>query len=231
MLTIADIKALLAAQPGPIMNGPVLAAGQLKKSDGLEVDYAIHGGWNLQVANACDDQWGMFNGELIKFIAAKNLDQVELAKVLENVQLDDSHWEWLKKTIAYRGDEYVWFFLMAESQPQCACLIYHPKDSVIDGQDIFYIEYVAVAPWNRVNPMIGRRFKGVGRLMVDFVRDYAVTALGLRPGYCLHALPKAVPFYQSLGMVAYPDRDKGNLPYFELPMTSCPPIAGVSNGL
>lgn len=231
MLTIADIKALLDAQPGPIMNGPTLYAGQIEKSDGMLVDYTIHGGWNIQVANACDAQWGAFNSELINFITSQNLDEAALVAVLENVQLDDSHWEWLKKSLAYRSDEYVWFFLMAEEQPQCACLIYHPKDSVIDGTNIFYIEYIAAAPWNRSNPMVDRRFRGIGRLMIDFVRDYAVQVLGLRPGYSLHALPKAVPFYLSLGMVAYPVRDKGDLPYFELPMTSCPKAAGVANGL
>ncbi len=225
MKTIADIKAMLAAQPGPILNGPALAQGQLLRSDGVEVAFGIHEGWNIQLANACDDLWGDFNVQLLEYIQSQYHSGVDVTQMIESVQMDDSHWRWLEKAIAYRSDEYRWFFLMAESKPQGACLIHFPKDSAIDGQNIFYIEYIAAAPWNRTNPIAPRRFSGIGRALVNFARDYGVNELGLRLGYCLHALPKAVPFYLSIGMLHFPVRDKDNLPYFEMP-----PLVPAANG-
>lgn len=65
--------------------------------------------------------------------------------------------------------------------------------------------------------MRAREFRGVGTLLVKLVGHYAINSLGLRPGYSLHALPKAIAFYEGLGMIPFPHLDKGNLPYFELP--------------
>lgn len=231
MITIADVKAMLAAHPGPIMNGPELAVGTLKRFDGVEVEYKLHGGWNIQLANACDDLWGAFNLELLSYISSQKSAGVDVNQLMNSVQLDDAHWQWLAKSFHYHSDDFRWFFLIADGQPQGACLIYFPKDSAIDGQNIFYIEYVATAPWNRQNPIAERRFKGVGKLLVDFARDYGVQQLGLRYGYCLHALPKAIPFYLSVGMVAFPIRDKDGLPYFELPPPAGIPANGVTNGV
>lgn len=231
MFTIADVKAMLAAHQGPIMNGPELALGNIVRDDGSDVEYKIHGGWNVQLANACDDQWGEFNVQLLEYIKARQVEGADVDQLMDNVQLDDAHWQWLAKSFHYKTDDFKWFFLMADQQPQGACLIYFPKDSAIDGQNIFYIEYVAAAPWNRHNPMAARRFKGIGRILVDFAHSYGVDQLGLRSGYCLHALPKAVPFYLSLGMQAFPNRDKNNLPYFELPPQQGIAANGVANGL
>ncbi|TBV72281.1 GNAT family N-acetyltransferase [Pseudoxanthomonas winnipegensis] len=230
MVTIADIKAMVAAGPGPVLNGPPLAEGQLHRFDGVDIPYGIHEGWNIQLANACDDQWGAFNIQLLEHLASQRDAGIDMTPIMEDVQLDDAHWRWLAKSVLYTTDEYRWFFLMAEGTPQGACLIYFPKDSAIDGQSIFYIEYIAAAPWNRQNPISERRFRGVGTILVDFAKEYGVHQLGLRLGYCLHALPKAVPFYESLGMLAFPERDKDDLPYFEMPPTT-PPALGVASGL
>lgn len=234
MITIADIKAMVAAVQGPLVDGPALSQGLLTRFDGVEVPYGIHGGWNIQLANACDDLWGAFNIQLLDYIATQRQAGADISEVMNDVQLDDAHWRWLAKSVHYMTDEYRWFFLMAEGEPQGACLIYFPKDSAIDGQNIFYIEYIAAAPWNRQNPISKRKFKGVGSLLVDFAKDYGVQMLGLRYGYCLHALPRAVPFYESLGMLAFPERDKDELPYFEMPPAAPVPqalVLGAANGL
>jgi hypothetical protein len=234
MVTIADIKAMVAAAPGPVVNGPPLAQGQLVRFDGVLIEYGIHEGWNIQLANACDDLWGDFNVQLLEHLAAQSRAGVDMTQVMEEVQLDDAHWRWLAKSVHYMSDEYRWLFLIADGTPQGACLIYFPKESAIDGQSIFYIEYIATAPWNRHNPISEKKFRGVGTILVDFAKSYGMNQLGLRLGYCLHALPKAVPFYESLGMIAFPDRDKDNLPYFEMPPIAPPPpvpALGVANGL
>jgi hypothetical protein len=221
MLTISELKAMLDAYDGLIVDGHELSSGNLEQDTepGTKpsVFYKVFEGWSPLIAHTCDKQWSEFNERLLEHIRGMNLADQDLDEALENIQLDDSHWRWLNKSIIHRGDAYRWFFMVAEEKPQAACLIYHPKDSAIDGEPIFYIEYVAVAPWNRKNPMEVRRFKKVGSTIVQCASEYAITKLGLRPGYCLHALPKAIPFYESLGMKPFSDHDKADLPYYELP--------------
>lgn len=215
--SIQDVRALLA-QTGPIFaSESPLKIGSLKKTSGTGVAYELRLGWDPYIANMCDETWGVFNVHLLSHIEQLNLPDPELQELLNNVQLDDSHWCWLKKSLAMKGDEYKWFFLMTEGFPQAACLIYHPKPSAIDTQGIYYIEYLAVAPWNRKNPMQEQIFKGLGKLMILHISDYAENHLGLRPGYSLHSLPKAAGFYAAMGMLRFPMHDKGPLPYFETP--------------
>ena len=46
---------------------------------------------------------------------------------------------------------------------------------------------------------------------------FAVSRLGLRPGFCLHSLETAEGFYTRLNMVSVTGREDGGLRYFELP--------------
>ena len=221
MTSIADIKAMLDAITAPIYMGVVISAGVLHGSTGGQVEYQFFHGWDVTLAHACDNSWGAFNLQLLAHIKGLSLDPSALSAVLNSIQLDDNHWSWLNKSLAFKGEQYRWFFLVAEGYPQAACLIFHPKPSAFDGGGIFYIEYVAVAPWNRKNPMASRSFRGIGTLIVSLVSSYAVNALGLRPGYSLHALPKAIAFYETLGMQRFPYLDKDDLPYFELSFEKC----------
>ena len=81
------------------------------------------------------------------------------------------------------------------------CLIYHPKASVLDPGDIFYVKFVAVAPWNRTCDLRPREFRGLGEIILRAAQRFAVNELKLRPGFCLHSLPKAEGFYTKLKMV------------------------------
>jgi hypothetical protein len=213
---IAHIRDLLNAQ-GPVKSsGNVIAAGTLTKFDGSLVAFQLCEGWDMPLANRCDATWGTFNVRLMRHIRNLQLSGPELHDVINQVQLDDSHWRWLNKAVARRGDEYRWFFLMADEEPQAACLIFHPKPSAEDGRHIYYIDYLAVAPWNRANPMDPQTFKGLGKLVIRHVADFAEAHLGLVPGMCLHSLPKAEAFYQKMGMKRFPSHDKDGLPYYEL---------------
>ena len=216
-----DIKAWLDAGGVPPTSSEVIARGILQAENGDGRAFALHFGWDLSIANSCDDTWGSFNVRLLRHIFNLKLSESELASVLADVQLDDGHWKWLQKSLVYRGDQYKWFFILAEGYPQAACLIFHPRPSAIDNAPIFYVEYVAVAPWNRVNPLAPRAFKGLGSQIIRAASDYAIGVLGLRPGYSLHALPKAVAFYEAVGMLRFPDNDKDGLPFFELPEGMC----------
>lgn len=216
-----EIKDLLASEdPLEFAERDTITTGQLTSSDGSQVPYRILLGWNLALANRCDDTWGTFNMSLMRYIKAQGYTPKQLDAVLAGIQIDDDHWRWLEKSLAGKDAAYKWFFLAAEGEPQAACLVYHPKPSAVDGQGIFYIEFLAVAPWNRHNPMSEQAFKGVGTAVIRAACVYAIEVLHLRPGFCLHAIPRAVGFYQSIGMTQYPAHDKGVMPYFEMPQNS-----------
>lgn len=205
----------LDAAPADISSHNVISKGTLKGSSG-DVEYSIHLGWDLVIANLCDRTWGAFNVALMRHIRELEASGTDIAPILAAAQMEDHHWRWLNKTFAFRDDCYKWFFLVAENYPQAACLVNHPKNSVSGAGDIFYVEYIAAAPWNRENIMAERVFKGVGPKLLDRIIKYAKEDLKLSPGFSLHSLPQAVPFYQEkLGMTAFPHYDKDGLTFFE----------------
>jgi hypothetical protein len=220
-MKISEIRALLAdINPLELTDCVCLATGNLAARDGKTKPFELLLGWNIGLANRCDNTWGVFTTQLVRFIRKQNYTEDQLKSVLAEVQFDDSHWRWLEKALHSKSDEYKWFFLMADGEPQAACMIYHPKPSAFDGQGVFYIEYIAAAPWNRKNPMADQAFIGIGHLMVREVSRYATKTLSLRPGFSLHALPRAAGFYESIGMSRFPHLDKGTMPYFEMPTNS-----------
>lgn len=193
-----------------------------------DVDFEIFHGWNIIYAMQCDRNWGAFTLKLLKGISDKNYSEDELNEVLSKVQLEDSHWDWFKKSIGFTGDEYEWFYLTVDNKPEGACLIYHPKESAIDNSNnIFYIEFVAVAPWNRGNPLYDIKFKGVGTKLIQTALKYSVDNLGLVYGFSLHSLPQAAGYYEHLGMIGFDGRDKGRLAYYELPKDLAESLAGL----
>jgi GNAT superfamily N-acetyltransferase len=203
-----DTAAIMIAQDSIISTGVLAGAGGA-------VSFDVYAGWNLSIARLCDRAWGTFNVELLRQIRKIETSGKDVTQILDSAQLEDHHWRWLDKTLHYRGDNYKWFFLFAENYPQAACLIYHPKKSVVGAGDIFYVEYIAAAPWNRDNVLAERIFKGVGPKLLDSVITYTKDKLNLRPGFSLHSLPKAVSFYEKIGMTCFDQYDKDGLKFFE----------------
>jgi len=216
MITVEDIKNALEAGFLPIQSN-VIKTEILKARDGRDVECELHYGWDVAKCYAIDSEWGPFNVRLMGWVESQNFDNERLNEVLDNIQMDDGHWEWFVKACAHIANEFHWFFVMAENKQQAACLIYHPKQSPIDGVEIFYIEYIAVAPWNRENPMEERIFAGLGSWLVKSIIEYVTKTLNFGHGFSLHALPRASGFYIKIGMQRYPDLDKGILQYYEMP--------------
>lgn len=212
--TIDDIRRALDAAPPEISSSGIISKGTLTGRTG-PVDYTVHLGWDLLIANLCDRTWGTFNIALLRHIQQLESQGIDINPLLESAQLEDNHWRWLDKSLHYRGESYKWFFLIAENYPQAACLIYQPKASVAGAGNIFYVEYIASAPWNRENALAERTFKGIGPKLLERVISYAKDDLKLHSGFSLHSLPKAVQFYQKLGMKAFPQYDKEGLKFFE----------------
>ncbi len=205
-----------------------IETGNVTNNVGEPVKYEINHGWDILSANSCDRQWHLFNIELFEYIEEQGYSEEELDSVLSGIQIHDLHWDWFKKSYVYSGDEYEWFYMFANGTPQGACLIYHPKDSIIDSQNIFYIEFLAVAPWNRDNPITEREFKKIGSIIIKCVLNFAVNTLHLKQGFSLHSVPQAKGFYEKIGMENYSARDKGDLAYFEMPRAKATEMLGVA---
>ena len=75
-----------------------------------------------------------------------------------------------------------------------------------------------MAPWNRDCDLRPREFRGLGKIILRAAQRFAVKELKLRPGFCLHSLPKAEVVYKKLKMVKVDGKeDAESLAYFELP--------------
>lgn len=216
-LTLEQLrKALLSGELKP-SEEDIIAGGVLTNSVADEVGYAVHCGWDIVKALTCDKEWGRFNIRLLAFIEETYGDEKLRNEALAKSSLEDHHWNWFQKAATYSSDEYRWFFLYAEGLPQAACLIHHPKKSVLSAGNIFYVDYLAVAPWNRRNVMQNRIFAGVGTRILKHAVEYCRDSLNLMPGFSLHALPGAMTFYEKIGMLREESMDNGILAYYEMP--------------
>lgn len=215
MKTVEEIKKLLEQGKTGYSPSEKISSGTIKALDGTIYSYEIVQGWNIGLAMQCDQDWGRFNIELLEFI--RQADPVTQIDLLESSQLEDVHWNWFNKHKHCYSEQYVWFFFIVDSKPQGACLVYYPKQSVETEETIFYIEFLAVAPWNRPNHMRRQQFKGIGSLLLKNVIQYAEYELGIVKGFSLHSLPKAEGYYEKIGMKRYEAHDKNGMGYFEMP--------------
>jgi hypothetical protein len=195
----------------------LLKEGHLEDPDSKNIAYQVLHGWNPMHSLECNSLWSSFNMQLFENLRKLDVPDHELGKILSSLQVEDHHWDWFNKSRGMQGDEYEWFFTYAEGKPQGACVIYHPRASKLSDGDIFYVEFFAVAPWNRTSRLHERQFRGVGTLLLRAALAYSIDVLMLKPGFALHSLPQAVGYYERLRMVRSEDHDKDVLIYFELP--------------
>ncbi len=197
-----------------------IESGLLMHISNTDVPSKVVHGWDLRSSAECDQLWKKGWITLLDQIQQTEPDKTKQAEILSSISTEDFHWDWFAKAINYNTDEYEWFHLYAEDKPQAVCLIYHPKASALEPGDIFYVKFVAVAPWNRNCDLRPREFGGLGAIILKAAQRFAVTELGLRPGFCLHSLPGAEGFYTKLKMVKVAGKeDAQSLAYFELSET------------
>lgn len=193
---------------------------------GQSYPYQIHRGLTPALVIQLHEQWGAEKANILKQILKGCPKAAEDSKLFyEQILLyglADFGWRWLDKAMVLNTDEYYWFFLKADEKIQAVCIIFHPKESRLDGERIFYIDYVASAYWNRDRPGYAKQFGSVSRILIAHASHFAITNLGYRPGFSLHSLPTAESYYKGLGMIEYEaDVTKENLRYYEAP----PPVA------
>ncbi len=192
--------------------------GELVHVSKNKVPYKIIHGWSLKSSLECDAVWKQDWLALFKQIQQAQPDETKQNEILASISTEDIHWDWFTKAVESSTDEYEWFHLYADGKPQAACLIYHPEASALEPGDIFYVKFVAVAPWNRTCEIRPREFSRLGEIILRAAQRFAVKELGLRPGFCLHSLPKAEGFYTKLKMLKVAGKeDSQSLAYYELP--------------
>jgi hypothetical protein len=220
-MTIEDIRRHLATSSlQTTQKQEKTHVGTLTDHLGTVVDFEILCGKNPSLASQCDLEWAEFYKSLLDYFA--RLSPEDRLTQAQGVQLNSKHWDWLKKTIRYQGANYYWFFLMAESRVQGVCLIRQPEASKLERGDVFYIEYLASAPWNLANPISPKIFSGIGTQLLQAIILYAANTLGLKYGFNLHALQQAEGFYEGkLNMQHLAQHDKTEngrvLKFYELP--------------
>jgi hypothetical protein len=143
---------------------------------------------------------------------------VDYKRELQNdIMLEDYHWNWPKKALFYNTSGYDWFFLKTSEGIQSVCLTFHPKESIVQIINIFYIQYLASAPWNRKSTLHERMYHGVGKEILKQVQIYLLKTYHYSYGFSLHSLPQAQCFYESLGMINFPEyNDNNGLLFYEI---------------
>ena len=194
-----------------------IAKGILGRSDSSQIPFQLLYGRDLALTKRSEIQWGKFNIETLEYIE-QNIPDDQLEKILQSLQPEDSHWNWFKKSLYYNQEGYEWFYLLAEDEIQGMCLVYQPKESVINTGKIYYIEYLAVAPWNRDTLVSKRRYFKVATTMLALITKFLQEAKSLTPAFALHSLPQATGFYEYLGMKYCSEKDKGELKFYEIPI-------------
>ncbi|KEA51773.1 hypothetical protein DT73_16120 [Mangrovibacter sp. MFB070] len=211
----------------------IIEEGIIKKNDGSSAHYSISFGWNLIKALICDKKWKEYRIRMLTYLE-ENYDEEKREELLSKIQVEDHHWNWFGKSLHYREEEYKWFFLSTESTVEAACLIYFPKPSVLDKGDIFYVEFIAVAPWNRFSPLEDKHFHGIGSKLLRSIIKYLTEKQGYQYGFCLHSLPQAHGFYEHIGMIHVEDHDKVEDPdcdplyYYEIDSLNSMKFVGIA---
>lgn len=197
-----------------------IAAGIKSESDR---EHKVIIGFDADLVLAAHEQWTTEKARIIAELRRENnplpTDQSELLSLFVRYGLTDFNWDWTQKAAFCRGDEYIWMYFVTEGgRVQAIAILYHPKSSRIDGRNIFYIDYIATAYWNRGRDKSRREVFGAARTLISAAIDHVRESFGYRHGFCLHSLPTAITYYEGLGMKRFgADPDKENLVYFEAP--------------
>ncbi len=193
----------------------ILSSGQNKDQKGQLHDFSVLLGMDPIIATKADSDWSTYRLGLYSKIISMGLPEEEYIPLLESVATEDDHWAWCSKYFVYDSEEYTWFYYLADEKIQAVCLLYHPKEAVLESGAIFYVEYVAVAPWNRNSLVNTRMFKGIGTTLLREASKHMI-GLALKPGFSLHSLPQAESYYVEQGMQKVEGLEKDDLLYFEM---------------
>lgn len=132
-------------------------------------------------------------------------------------QIQDAHWEWKKKKAGMLKASHRMYALTTDDSVEAIMRINLSAFSKIKkspATNIVYIDYLAVAPWNRSAIQYPPRYRGLGSILLAVA--VSVSLNEEMEGRCgLHSLPQAEGFYGRVGMKNTGLVDAQNLKYFE----------------
>jgi hypothetical protein len=150
-------------------------------------------------------------------------------ETLGSFGVQDSHWQWRTKCSVALGTNRHTFSLLNASEVEAAMVLLAGKQSRdVAPLPIVYVDYVAVAPWNRNQIQNPQRFRHLGTVMLGAAVAKSIS-LG-HEGRCgLHSLPQSEGFYQRIGMTDFGiDSSYSSLKYFEFKSQSA--MTFIKNG-
>lgn len=114
----------------------------------------------------------------------------------------DSHWDWREKNLSMLGSVHRLFALLNGEAVEALMRVDLSKPSWIQPSPytpIVYVDYLAVAPWNRLPIQPQPRFKGLGKVLLGAA--VSISAEDGMDGRCgLHSLIQSEGFYKQVGM-------------------------------
>jgi len=168
--------------------------------------------------------WGpllkrQYNLALLHFFQLPKADQTleKWVETLGDFGVQDHHWDWRSKSAIAPGSNRRLFSLLNTSEVEAAMMLLFGKTSRDPKTPLplVYVDYVAVAPWNRKVIQQPQRFKNLGTVMLGHAVATSITA-GLDGRCGLHSLPQSEGFYRRIGMSDFgPDAGYSALRYFE----------------
>lgn len=119
--------------------------------------------------------------------------------MLAEMAIQDQHWQWRSKC-GPAGDLRTLALLNGpEVEAVMVLRVGEPSRGKTRTELVVYIDYVAVAPWNRSAVHDPPRFRNLGTLMVGAAVE--ISRLAGMEGRCgLHSLSQAEGFYRRIGM-------------------------------
>ncbi len=129
----------------------------------------------------------------------------------------DQHWDWRNKSAVAPGSKRRILSLLNATDVEAAMMLLFGKTSRDPATPlpIVYVDYVAVAPWNRKVIQHPQRFKNLGTMMLGVAVAMSI-ATGLDGRCGLHSLPQSEGFYRQIGMTDFGiDTAYSSLRYFE----------------
>lgn len=194
----------------------IIETGNIADYSGIEHEYKIIHGKNIDYNVLLNRTWKTFELTILQKFLESGMKDDEVIQLLRDLQFHDIHWNWMTKYIHYSDDlVYDWFFITDEDSIQAVSLTMHPKESVFEKDNIFYIEYIAVAPWNRTSEKYQKKYGGLGTRIIKAICGYFSEKCKYRPGFSLSAVPEAKAFYQKIGMTPVPALDNDGLSFYE----------------
>lgn len=155
---------------------------------------------------------------LLSFFQLPAASQTEekWAEILGKFGAQDSHWKWrIKCSVAPGTNRRIFALLNVGDVEAAMCLFFGKQSRDANPLPIVYVDYVAVAPWNRKEVQNPLRFRNFGTVMLGAAIAVSMS-MGLEGRCGLHSLPQSEGFYRRIGMADFGiDAAYLSLRYFE----------------